>query len=101
VTAARASSPKMYQLEFETRSNLEAMLSGVANNRSIKMISFNDCNIGRSALEVIGPLLIGNKNLRKVYVNACQLTNPFRALAPTMGSSTLEEFQSMGNHFPR
>ena len=91
---------ELYLLNNADANDIENLLKGMANNRSIKTIKFMEAcpAMCKSTIAVMSPFFKHNTNLRKLDVASCDLRAPFQMLATILREgSTLEEFASMDN----
>ena len=88
---------ELYLLDSEDAIDIENLLKGVANNRSIKNIKFVEAYpaMFESVIAVLSPFFKHNTNLRQFDVSCCHLSVPFKLVATILREgSTLEKFCS-------
>ena len=83
-----------------SREQLEALLMGMARNRSVRTLSFRCTNLGGWAFDALAPFLNNNGNLKSLSLSNCDISAPFPILAHTFASargSLLEKITIYGN----
>jgi hypothetical protein len=84
-----------------SREQLEALLMGMARNKSVRTLNFRCCaNLGGWAFDALVPFFDSNGNLKTLSLSNCDISAPFPILAHTFASargSLLEEITIYGN----